>query len=83
LTKLFKTEIMQCHDLARNYLIIKYINTHFGPIKYSNMLDFCYDLIRDYVIIRYAGKNLKVTRIPDMRTRVLGYNYDYVAKVLI
>jgi len=39
------------------------------------------------MIIKHAGKNLKVTRIPDMRTHVLKYNYDYVtegmAKVLI
>jgi len=47
------------------------------------MLDFYYDLIRDYIIIRHAGKNLKITRIPDIRIRVLGYNYDYVIKVMI
>jgi len=32
--------------------------------------------------IRYAGKNLKATRIPDIRTRILRYDYDYVVKVL-
>jgi len=63
-------------------LIIKYINTHLGLIKYSNILDFYYDLIRDYVIIRYAGKDFKATRIPDMRIRVLGYGYNYVAEVM-
>jgi len=46
------------------------------------MLDFCYDLTRNHIIIRYTGKNLKVTRIPDIRTRVLGYNYNYVIKVM-
>jgi len=46
------------------------------------MLDFYYDLIRDHIIIRHAGKNLKATRIPDMRTRVLGYDYDYVVKII-
>jgi len=69
--------------LARDYLTIGYTNTHLGPIKYSNMLDFCYDLTRDYIIIRYAGKNLEVTRILDIRIRVLGYNYDYVIKVIV
>jgi len=68
--------------LARDYLVIEYINTYLDFIKYSNMLDFCYDLTRDHVIIRYAGKNLKVTRIPDIRIRVLGYNYNYVTKVM-
>jgi len=46
------------------------------------MLDFYYDLTRDYMIIRHAGKDLKATRIPDIRTRVLGYGYDYVAEVM-
>jgi len=46
------------------------------------MLDFYYDLIRDHITIRYTGKNLKVTRIPDIRIRVLEYNYDYVAEVI-
>jgi len=64
-------------------LAIKYINTHLGLIKYSNILDFYYDLIRDHVIIRHTGKNLKTTRIPDIRTRVLGHDYDYVTKVMI
>jgi len=71
-----------CHDLARDYLAIGHTNTHLGPIKYSNMLDSCHDLIRDYIIIRYAGKNLKATRILNIRTRVLGYNYDYVVEVM-
>jgi len=47
------------------------------------MLDFCHDLIRDYIIIKYAGKNFKVTRIPDIRTRVLGHNYNYMIKIMI
>jgi len=34
------------------------------------------------MIIRYANKDLEATRIPDIRTRVLGYGYDYVAKVM-
>jgi len=34
------------------------------------------------MIIRYTGKNLEVTRILDMRIRVLGYGYDYVAKII-
>jgi len=72
-----------CHDLTRDYLAIRHTDTYFGPIKYSNILDFCHDLTRDHVIIRYAGKNLKVTRIPDIRTRVLGYNYDYITKIMI
>jgi len=46
------------------------------------MLDFCYDLTRDHVIIRHTGKDLKATRIPDIRIRVLGYSYDYVVKVI-
>jgi len=69
--------------LARDYLAIRYTDTHLGPIKYSNIFDFCHDLTRDHVIIRHTGKNLKVTRIPDIRTRVLGYNYDYVIKIII
>jgi len=68
--------------LARDYLVIRYINTYLDFIKYSNMLDFCYDLTRDHGIIKYAGKNFRVTRIPDMRIRVLGYNYNYVVKVM-
>jgi len=71
-----------CHDLARDYLAIGYTDTYFGLIKYSNMLDFCHDLIRNYMIIRYAGKDLKATRILDIRIRVSGYNYDYVVKVM-
>jgi len=35
------------------------------------------------MIIKYTGKNLKTTRIFDIRTRVLGYDYDYVAKVMV
>jgi len=46
------------------------------------MLDSYYDLTRNHMIIRYAGKNLKATRIPDIRTRVLRYGYDYVIKVM-
>jgi len=68
--------------LARDYLVIRYTNTHLDLIKYSNILDFYYDLIRNHVIIRHTGKNLKATRIPDMRTRVLRYNYNYVAEVM-
>jgi len=71
-----------CHDLARDYLAIGHTDTHLGPIKHSNMFDSCHDLIRDYIIIRYAGKDLKVTGIFDIRTRILGYNYDYVAEVI-
>jgi len=71
-----------CHDLARDYLAIKHTDTHLGPTKHSNMLDSCHDLTRDHVIIRHANKNLEVTRIPDMRIRVLGYNYDYMIKVM-
>jgi len=68
--------------LARDYLAIRHTDTHLGPIKHSNMLDSCYDLTRNYVITRYAGKNLEATRIPDMRTRVSEYGYDYVAEVM-
>jgi len=68
--------------LARDYLAIGHTDTHLGLIKYSNIFDFCHDLTRDHVIIRHTGKNFKATRIPDMRTRVLRYNYDYVAKVM-
>jgi len=68
--------------LARDYLAIGHADTHLGPTKHSNMLDSCHDLTRDHVIIRHAGKNLEATRIPDMRTRVLGYGYDYVVKVM-
>jgi len=68
--------------LIRDYLIIKYVDTHFGFIKYSNIFNFYYDLIRDHVTTRHADKNFKITRIPDMRTRVLGYGYDYVIKVI-
>jgi len=46
------------------------------------MLDFCYDLTRDYMIIKYTGKDFEVTRIPDMRIRVLGYDYNYVIKIM-
>jgi len=46
------------------------------------MLDSCHDLTRDHVTIRHAGKDFKATRISDIRTRVLGYGYDYVAKVI-
>jgi len=63
-------------------LVIKYINTHLGPIKYSNIFDFYYNLIYNHIIIKYAGKDFKATRIPDIRTRVLKYGYDYVAKVM-
>jgi len=63
-------------------LAIKYIDTHLDPIKYLNMFDFCYDLTRDHMIIKYTGKNLEITRIFDIRTRVLGYNYNYVIKVM-
>jgi len=34
------------------------------------MFDSYYDLTRDHVTIKYTGKNLKATRIPDIRTRV-------------
>jgi len=64
-------------------LAIKHTNTHLGLIKHSNILDFCYDLTRDYIIIRHTGKNLKATRIPDIRIRVLGYDYDYIAEIII
>jgi len=47
------------------------------------MLDSYHDLTRDYIIIRHAGKDLKTTRIPDIRTRVLRHGYDYVAEVII
>jgi len=73
---------IKCHDLARDYLAIGHTDTHLGPIKHSNMLDSCHDLTRDHVIIRHAGKDLEATRIPDMRIRVIGYGYDYVAKVM-
>jgi len=69
--------------LARDYLAIGHTNTYLGPIKHSNIFDFYHDLTRDHVIIKYTGKNLKVTRILDIRIRVLGYNYNYVAKVII
>jgi len=72
-----------CHDLARDYLAIRHTDTHLGPTKHSNMLDSCHDLIRDHIIIRHAGKNLKATRIPNIQIRVLGYGYDYVAKVMV
>jgi len=68
--------------LTRDYLAIGHTNTHLGPIKHSNILDFYYDLIRDYIIIKYTGKDFKVTRIPDIRIRVLRYNYDYMAKIM-
>jgi len=68
--------------LIYNYLIIKYTDTHLDFIKYSNIFDSYYDLIRDYITIKYTGKNLKVTRIPDIRTRVLRYNYNYVTKIM-
>jgi len=55
-----------CHDLTRNYLTIGYTDTHLGPIKYSNMLNFYHDLIRDHIIIKYINKNFKVTRIFDI-----------------
>jgi len=71
-----------CHDLARDYLAIGHTDTHLDPIKHSNMLDSCHDLTRDHVTTRYAGKDLEVTRIPDIRTRVSGYGYDYVAEVM-
>jgi len=71
-----------CHDLARNYLIIKYTDTYLDFIKYSNIFDSYYDLTRDYMIIRHANKNFKITRILDIRTRVLEYNYDYVIKII-
>jgi len=63
-------------------LVIKHINTHLGFIKYSNIFDFYYDLIRDYITIRYTGKNLKTTRIPDIRIRILRYGYNYITKVM-
>jgi len=47
------------------------------------MLDSCYDLTRNHMITRHTGKNLKITRIPDMRTRVSGHDYDYVTKVIV
>jgi len=68
--------------LARNYLAIKHTDTHLDSIKHSNMLDSCHDLTRNHITIRYTSKNLKVTRIPDIRIRILGYNYDYVAEVM-
>jgi len=34
------------------------------------------------MIIRYTGKDFEITRIFDIRTRVLGYGYDYVAEVI-
>jgi len=68
--------------LARDYLVIGHTNTHLDPIKHSNIFDFCHDLTRDHMIIKHANKNLKVTRIPDIRTRVLGYNYNYMIKVM-
>jgi len=46
------------------------------------MLDFYHDLTRNYIIIRHAGKDLKATRIPDIRIRVLKYGYDYVAEIM-
>jgi len=72
-----------CHDLARDYLTIKHIDTHFDPIKHSNMFDSYHDLTRDHIIIRYANKNFKTTRIPDIRIRVLKYNYDYIIKIIV
>jgi len=68
--------------LARDYLTIRHIDTHLGSIKYSNIFNFCHDLIRDHIIIRHAGKNLEVTRIFDIRIRVLKYDYNYVAKII-
>jgi len=35
------------------------------------------------MIIRYAGKNFNITRILDIRTRILGYSYNYVIKIII
>jgi len=46
------------------------------------MFDFCHNLTRDHVIIKYTNKNFKVTRIPDIRTRVLKYNYNYMIKIM-
>jgi len=69
--------------LARDYLIIKYINTYFDLIKYLYIFDFCYDLIRDYMIIKYADKSFKTTRIPNIRIHILKYNYNYVASKVI
>jgi len=71
-----------CHDLARDYLAIGHTDTYLDSIKHSNMFDFCYDLTRDYIIIKYTGKNLDATRIFNIRTRILGYNYDYMAKIM-
>jgi len=68
--------------LARDYLTIGHVDTHLDFTKHSNMLDFCHDLTRDHVITKHAGKDLKATRILDMRTRVLGHDYDYVVKVM-
>jgi len=68
--------------LVRDYLVIKYTDTHFGLIKHSNMLDFYYDLTRDHITIKHTGKNLKITRIFDIRIRVLKYSYDYMAKII-
>jgi len=64
-------------------LAIKYINTHLGPIKHSNIFDFYHNLTRDHITIKYTGKNLKVTRIPDIQIRVSGHNYDYVIKIMV
>jgi len=74
--------IRNCHDLARDYLAIGHTDTHLGFIKHLNMFDFCHDLTRDHITIKHAGKNLEATRIPDIRIRVLGYDYDYVVKVM-
>jgi len=68
--------------LARDYLAIGHVNTHLDPIKHLNMLDFYHDLTRDHIITKHADKNLKITRIFDIRTRVLRYNYDYVIKIM-
>jgi len=47
------------------------------------MFDFYYNLTRDYMFIKYTGKNFKITRIPDIRICILGYNYNYVIKIVI
>jgi len=34
------------------------------------------------MIIKHANKDFKATRIPDIRIRVLRYDYNYVVKIM-